>query len=510
MKPAAHQAGHRPVPRGLLTLLVATFAALAVAGPAQAATAGAGWAVSDFATGFPNFLSAEGPIGPVGVTVRGTDVYVSDFFDGRIYKFPAGTGGTADAAHQINPTTALPGPGGMTTDQAGRLYVAVTNGANAIWEIDPVTGAFLRTVATATCVKALAIDPLSGDLFASNCQGAILRIRHPATAPSLDSTHYADFSQFGGGLAFAPDGTLFAESANQIWSIAGTNKPQPAQTNLLSTSTTEEPEGLAYSPGSATTGPFLAVNTHNAVMRRLDLPTTIGASIFTNATRGGLVSVGPDGCLYATQSTTVVKVTSTDGTCPFTPSTPSLAATGPAGATGPTGPTGATGPAGATGPTGPTGPAGVNGSTGPTGSTGATGPAGATGPEGDPGSPGTNGRDGIGHDGRDATDGRDGAPGAAGPAGTIVYAAPNRQACRSQRQFTLTLYSGTSRVGRATVTMNGEPVKTGHNGRTALIRMRGYRSGVAIVRVRLRLANGRQLNFAKRYVTCVPQRLSGR
>lgn len=39
----------------------------------------------------------------------------------------------------------------------------------------------------------------------------------------------------------------------------------------------------------------------------------------TGGSRGDFSAVGPDGCLYATQTATVIKVTNADGTCSFAP-----------------------------------------------------------------------------------------------------------------------------------------------------------------------------------------------
>jgi hypothetical protein len=183
--------------------------------------------------------------------------------------------------------------------------------------------------------------------------------------------------------------------------------------------------------------------------------------------------------------------------------------TGPTGADGPIGPTGSTGPTGADGPTGPTGPTGADGPIGPTGPdglTGATGPQGATGPTGPEGDDGKDGNDGKdGHDGHDGA-ARDGKDGAAGPAGQILVVNASRATCRSTRRFRLTLYRGHQRVRSTRVTMNGERVKTARNGRSAVIDMRGYRFGVALVSAKVRLAGGRTVQMTKRYVTCVPGR----
>ena len=77
-----------------------------------------------------------------------------------------------------------------------------------------------------------------------------------------------------------------------------------------------------------------------------------------------------------------------------------------------------------------------------------------------------------------------------------------RAACRSRRQFKLTLYRGHRRVRSARVMVNGKRVKTSKSHRTARIRLTGRRRGVSRVTVRLRLSNGRVVRFTRRYVTC--------
>jgi len=74
-------------------------------------------------------------------------------------------------------------------------------------------------------------------------------------------------------------------------------------------------------------------NRNDGIITKIDLttnPPTL-TDIFTGGTRGDFAAVGFDGCLYATQSDRVVKVTNADGTCvppplgPLLPTSPSVA-----------------------------------------------------------------------------------------------------------------------------------------------------------------------------------------
>ena len=44
--------------------------------------------------------------------------------------------------------------------------------------------------------------------------------------------------------------------------------------------------------------------------------------IYTGGSRGDFLTVGPSGCLYATQSDRVIRLTKADGTCSLTPTNP--------------------------------------------------------------------------------------------------------------------------------------------------------------------------------------------
>lgn len=74
--------------------------------------------------------------------------------------------------------------------------------------------------------------------------------------------------------------------------------------------------------------PFLFVNQNNGTIHKVDLttmPLTVTA-VTTAGSRGDFTTVGPDGCLYATQTSSVIKVTNADGTCSLAPPDPAITA----------------------------------------------------------------------------------------------------------------------------------------------------------------------------------------
>ncbi len=82
-------------------------------------------------------------------------------------------------------------------------------------------------------------------------------------------------------------------------------------------------DGIAVGVGADPVHPpFLYVNSNNGIISRIDLTTIDPATgqpartdIVTGGTRGDLVAVNALGCLYATQSASVVKLTDTAGAC---------------------------------------------------------------------------------------------------------------------------------------------------------------------------------------------------
>ena len=284
-----------------------------------------GFIARPFATGF---ATCCGSIGPVGVAFdHAGNLFAMNYATGFLYKFgPAG--GVAGPATQVNATSIQGCPAGLAFSRDGNhLYLAVQcNGT--VLEIDQSTGVVVRTVASGIpAATGLATDPITGDLFVSEPafgHDDILRIQNPGSAAPtvVPYTHPGTAD----GIAFGPDGTLYASvCCSAVDIIAGTNATSPGTIQtVIQNPALAGNDGIALlPPPPGAVGESIVVNSNNGFLVEIDNPQTSTPTfhnIVTGGSRGDFAAVGPDHCLYATQSDNVEKVTSTDGTCPFAPS----------------------------------------------------------------------------------------------------------------------------------------------------------------------------------------------
>src|SRR3954454_9033657 len=302
--------------------------ALLSASPASAYTVHGDWVASDYATGFPQPASAD-EAGPLGLAFDGgANLYVTDIDTGSLHRVPPGGGTAADSLVAAG----LGKAAGLAFGGDGRLYLARADQAR-VDEINPSTGAVVRTVVSGlACPTALATDPLSGDLFASNkCGGGTtFRIAGPAgSKPTAKS--YAN--QRDDGLTFAPDGTLFAAAEDShVDSIAGTDKSNAGTATKIAD--VDEIDGIAYAPATPGHDAYLVVNRNTGEIDMLGFAGNL-TPIVTGASRGDLVTVGPDHCIYAALQDRVIKLAPSKGSCNFaTPVQPSAPASGGGGTNG--------------------------------------------------------------------------------------------------------------------------------------------------------------------------------
>ncbi|MDQ6613713.1 MAG: Ig-like domain repeat protein [Actinomycetota bacterium] len=309
--------------------------------PTALPTPASGFSVSRFATGFTittnsQFLPGNFTLGPCqGESAPAFDAsgnaYITDSADGSIHVIGP-SGGVASPANQLPDARFEPfSLGSLAFGPDGSLYAGliVTNAnvrAPEIVQVNPATGATIRVVASAAtglpdCPFLLAVDPLSGDLFATDeCTGfaasdQITRIHNPSgLAPTT-----SDYANVSGDLpiTFGPDGTLytsaFSGGVTSIVSIGGTNTT-PTVTPLVTIPGPGYPFGLAVgSVGPSGKAATLSLSEINGPELSIDL-TRNPATLTTmasgpdggNGVELGATSAG--GCLYVPLVGTVVRI----------------------------------------------------------------------------------------------------------------------------------------------------------------------------------------------------------
>jgi hypothetical protein len=282
--------------------------ALALAGSAQGYQTAPGWTASDYVTGFSFDPGSAGPSG-LAFDSHG-DLFVTAMGSGTIPKVPPG-GGTA-ASTKLRE---YGGGAGLAFDKSGRLYMAGSYLHNIV-ELNPANGDVIRTVVDGLpCPDELAVDPISGDLFVSNvfcAGGGIMRVTGFANGRGA-ATRYAG-DQDADGITFAPDGTLYAAAGNSVVRISGTNSSNPGAAEPMATVPTVD--GLAYAPATPTSDAFLVALRNDGEIDRVGLDGSV-TPVLTGGSRGDVLAVGPDKCVYGDLQDRVIKLTPSNGTCGF-------------------------------------------------------------------------------------------------------------------------------------------------------------------------------------------------
>ena len=299
-----------------------------------------GFTLTTFITGF---AASNVFYGNVNWSCRGASnpaftsdgsVYANNFPDGGVYKLDA-QGGAVTSGNKLS--TLGPTLFGPVVGKDGRMYAArgATTGdfsTGAIFELDPATGAIVRTVVGGvTCPTGLAVDPLSGDLFVSDsCAGAgsdnpsLWRVANPASATPTLSVYTTLPTTPTGWIAIAPDGTIFMPQnlltgTEPVLRISGTNIPgPPTQTPVPGLTTLywvtvgeTNPDGSAKS--------LIVLDGPSSHLKLANISTN--PPTFTDLIDAPVGSgvVGPDGCLYVSNTDAIYKLAPSAGSCGFTP-----------------------------------------------------------------------------------------------------------------------------------------------------------------------------------------------
>jgi hypothetical protein len=298
------------VARKVLAVAAIGVTSLFAASTADAYQTASGWVASDYVTGFDHGATA----GPVGLAFDGSgNLLVAAAPTASLHKVAPG-GGTA-AGTKIH--DGYGAASGLAFDKNGRLYMARTTQHDVV-ELNPASGDVIRTVVSnLPCPVALATDPISGDLFVSNvfCTGGgIMRISGFANGAGKAS-RYAG-TQDADGLTFAPDGTLFAAGGVRILRIAGTNSSSPGAVSTVAD--VPNVDGIAYAPATTQGGDYLVAVRTDGEIDRVDMGGQV-TPVLTGGSRGDLVTVGPDRCMYADLQDRVIKLGPALGNCQFAP-----------------------------------------------------------------------------------------------------------------------------------------------------------------------------------------------
>lgn len=303
---------------GVLAAVITT--ALLTAGSAAAFTAAPGYAATVFASGFPN--QGPGGVGPVGLAFdTSNQLYVMDYANGTLYRFGPSGGVAGDPGTVVGtPGYGFNNAAGLAFSPSGRLYVAV-QGWGRVDELSPTDGHIVRTVSGGICsATGIAADPATGDLFAGFGCGGIVRISGyepgPASVASLG---------IGGvdGITVGPDGSLYlAQFGSAVLRLVRTGPTTFGALQTLAFVPTSDGTAVAASLDPA--NPYVFANANNGTVTKIDttggLP-GVTSTIFSGGSRGDFSTVGPDGCLYITQTDSIVRITNADGTCSFVPTT---------------------------------------------------------------------------------------------------------------------------------------------------------------------------------------------
>ncbi|MGH7813641.1 MAG: Ig-like domain-containing protein [Candidatus Binataceae bacterium] len=325
-----------------------TFDSAPEPGCSNTVVAAPGFVATPYASGFlaQNFsfgnINVGGCPGVYGMAFDSSgNFYAGDEVNGNLYKFPS-TGGVAGDSYLLS--TLGPTLGRLVFDSSGNLYSArdATTGdftTGAVFQIDPTTGAIIRTVASSlTCASPLSIDSISGDLFTDDsCYGAgadnadLWRISGLDTDSPTTAVYATMPTTPNGEIDFAPGGTIYVNEylTPQEAVVTGTNSANPGQVSTFSLPIYGGPAFGMQTNGDAqyliatyAANTNITPNTPETVgVADLTVsPPTAGAPIIANG--GGSMITGPGGCIYVGAGVAVWKITDTNGECNYTASNP--------------------------------------------------------------------------------------------------------------------------------------------------------------------------------------------
>jgi hypothetical protein len=256
---------------------------------------------SDFATNFPNAFG----VGPIGMIDDGTNFFTTDNANGLLYKFPASTGGDATTVQSAQDSLF-----GLALSNG--VYYGTNLGAGTVETFDPATLAPSPTNISFPGCGALGIagDPLSTDLYVDTGCG-LYRVQNPTSAsPTV--------TLFATGVTGEFDGITISSDGQQFWvaDLSGSSVLEFDRSGTLMANIpdTSGPDGVGIAQPGAVSGSTnvsdnVFVNNNDGTIWRIDTNNSDAVStVATGGSRGDMATVGPDGCLYVTQTDRVEKM----------------------------------------------------------------------------------------------------------------------------------------------------------------------------------------------------------
>jgi hypothetical protein len=293
---------------------------------------------TNVATGFPSCPFNAGTVGPLGLIVNATNIFGIDACNQTTYRFPLAGGNVGDPG-------VVSGMNGLSLGAAlanGTYYGIASSGVGALgtsapglYSFDPGTLALgagqpppLATIPGSPLIgqRGVADDPLTTDVYVTSDQG-IFRVQNPG--PSAIVTTFVAGASWD-GIAFTSDGS-------RLYAVRGTDSSligydRNANVVLTASLAGHGPDGIAVVTPNTTvntsTGPTdvsnnVFVNSNDGTIERVDTnspgnPVTVVA---LGGSRGDFATVGPDHCMYVTQSSTIERLSP----CVFQPAVPQAA-----------------------------------------------------------------------------------------------------------------------------------------------------------------------------------------
>lgn len=257
---------------------------------------------SDFVTGIPSCSGA----GPAGLLNDGRNFFVADgFCSGTLYKLPM-TGGNVSSAQ-----SAPAGVFGLGYNDG--TYFAAPEGGQ-LETFNPSSLATAPTLVNLPCgAMDIVGDPLSNALYVSSLCGIYYVANPTSLTPTV--TEVSPNNDFYDGLAVTADGQHLWAADYLSENIVELSPTGALQQSIYVGSTVNGPDGIAIAPpGTIVNGLDVSnnvfVNDNDGTILRIDTNHNNALSLVASGgTRGDFATVGPDGCLYVTQSDRVEKLT---------------------------------------------------------------------------------------------------------------------------------------------------------------------------------------------------------